>query len=364
MEKEQENTLFRAFNLIAILFVVDGHIPIEGELFNFGGLFRYYSFHLMMFAFSSGYFFKEERKFKKAVVHDFKRSVIPLYIWNCIYGIICLVLSKLLGTTFGEPLSVYSLLIAPFTDGQHFVLNLGAWFIGALFLAKFLYRILYFLCSRWKRTDIISFIISVIVGCGAVTLCRRETNFPIFLLRPMILLPGYAGGVLYHKRLESLDHLPVVPYLSIILGLRFILCAMNENLAYLLSNCSYFPCNAFSVYAGAALAIAFYLRIARLLNNTIQNSRILLFASRHTFDIMMHHGLGIFLANGFFLILNILHLGAKNFSVSSWRTQGGYAYAPDGRPEYAVLYLAAGLLFSLMIACLTEKLKKQIQNMN
>ena len=47
----------RVFYLLAIVFVVDGHTT-NGHLFEMNGLFRYYSFHLMMFAFGSGYFFK------------------------------------------------------------------------------------------------------------------------------------------------------------------------------------------------------------------------------------------------------------------------------------------------------------------
>ena len=46
----------RVFYLLAIVFVVDGHTT-NGHLFEMNGLDRYYSFHLMMFAFGSGYFF-------------------------------------------------------------------------------------------------------------------------------------------------------------------------------------------------------------------------------------------------------------------------------------------------------------------
>ena len=35
--------------------------------------------------------------------------------------------------TLGAPLSAYTLLLAPLTDGQHFAYNLGAWFLFPLF---------------------------------------------------------------------------------------------------------------------------------------------------------------------------------------------------------------------------------------
>ena len=57
MQSKTENHTMRVFYLLAIVFVVDGHTTL-GNLFDLNGLFRYYSFHLMMFAFGSGYFFK------------------------------------------------------------------------------------------------------------------------------------------------------------------------------------------------------------------------------------------------------------------------------------------------------------------
>ena len=49
----QENYTFRALYLLAILFVVDGHTTLA-DMFDLGHLFRYYSFHLMLFAFGAG----------------------------------------------------------------------------------------------------------------------------------------------------------------------------------------------------------------------------------------------------------------------------------------------------------------------
>ena len=57
MQNKSENHTMRVFYLLAIVFVVDGHTT-NGHLFEMNGLFRYYAFHLMMFAFGSGYFFK------------------------------------------------------------------------------------------------------------------------------------------------------------------------------------------------------------------------------------------------------------------------------------------------------------------
>ena len=182
----------------------------------------------------------------------------------------------------------------------------------------------------------------------------------LFLSRTLILLPGYALGVLYKRKLERLDTLPTIPYLTGIVILRALLCTKYENLASLLSNCTYFGCGAFGIYAGALLAIAFYLRIARLLSPLMEKSRLALYASRHTFDIMMHHYMGFFAVNCVFLAFNALGLGTADFSVHSFRTVQAYNYAPQGRPEWNVLYLLAGLALPLAVACVQEKIKAHI----
>ena len=86
-------------------------------------------------------------------------------------------------------------------------------------------------------------------------------------------------------------------------------------------------------------------------------SRLALYASRHTFDIMMHHTMGFFALNSVFLVLNALGLGAADFSVKTFRTAYYYNYAPGGRSEFNVLYLLAGILFSLGVAVVTDKIK-------
>lgn len=358
MEKKENYTL-RALYLIAILFVVDGHIPL-GEMMNFGGLFRYYSFHMMLFAFGSGYFFSRKGGVFHQFMHSVKRLLVPLYGFNLLYGLLAAGLRRFFGAELGAPLSAYTLLIAPMTDGQHFVYNLGAWFIFPLFLVKTVYLLLDAAFSRAKHKETLLFLLTLIPGCIAVQLCYtgRQEVLPLFALRSMILLPGYAAGILYREKLERLDTLPTVPYLLGIVVLRALLCVRYENLAYLLSDCSYFVCDAFGVYAGAALAIAFYLRIARLLAPHIQKSRLALFVSQHTFDIMMHHYMGFYLVNLFFLALNILKIGAADFSVLSLRTQAGYVYAPGGRSEWAVIYLLAGVLLPCALAYLTDKVKQ------
>lgn len=251
MQSKTENHTMRVFYLLAIVFVVDGHTTL-GNLFDLNGLFRYYSFHLMMFAFGSGYFFKFYGGALSDFAHRAKKLLVPLYLWNVVYGVGAALLRRFGGFELGEPISAYTLLLAPLTDGQHFVWNLGAWFIFPLFFAQVFYAGIRRLSVRWHENEVMTFLLCLIPGCAAVQLCffGRQEALPLFLLRPMILLPGFAGGQLYRRVLEKCDRLPTVPYLLAIVVLRVLLSTRYENLAYLLSDCSYFVCGAFGVYAG------------------------------------------------------------------------------------------------------------------
>lgn len=357
--------VMRALYLMAIVFVVDGHTTL-GDLFSMDGLFRYYSFHLMLFAFGAGYFFRFHGGVLRDVAARAGRLLVPLYVWNIVYGVGAALLRCFGGFEIGAPLNAYTLLLAPLADGEHFVWNLGAWFIFPLFLAQVIYSLL----RRASRAfagdnEVLTFLACLLLGSAAVELCHagRQDVLPLFLNRALILLPGYAGGQLYRRCLEKRDTLPTVPYLMGLVILRALLCVRYENLAYLLSSCTYFTCGAFGVYAGGALAVAFFLRLSRLLAPFVAKSRLALYASRHTFDIMMHHFMGFFALNSVFLILNALGLGAADFSVKSFRTQYNYNYAPGGRAEWDVLYLLAGIFFSLAVAWATDRVKDGIRRM-
>ena len=102
----------RVFYLLAIVFVVDGHTT-NGHLFEMNGLFRYYSFHLMMFAFGSGYFFKLYGGARSDLAHRAKKLLVPLYLWNAVYGVGAALLRRFGGFELGAPLSPYTLRLEP-----------------------------------------------------------------------------------------------------------------------------------------------------------------------------------------------------------------------------------------------------------
>lgn len=348
MEDRREDMTLRSASLLAIAFVVDGHIPLP-DLFDVGGLFGYYSFHLMLFAFLSGCLFRLRENPAADLLHRARRLLLPLYGWNLVYGLLAFALRRFLGFSLGQPLSAYTLLLAPVTDGQHFEWNLGAWFLFPLFFIQIAYAGLFRLLGRKRGGVWLLFALCLLAGCFAVERFRGGVTQPLWLLRALVLLPGYAGGALYAARLRQRDTLPTLPYLALIFLLRAGIVLFCGRPNYLLSSGTWFDAGPIGVYAGGFLAIAFFLRLARGLAPALEKSPLALYAARHTKDIMLHHYMGIFAVNCVFWLLNRFSLGAAAFSVSAFRTQSGYVYAPTEPAAWAALYLAAGLLLPLLV---------------
>ena len=139
------NMQFAVLSALGMFFVVDGHL--NNSYLDIGGLFPYYSFHMPLFAFISGYFFRpgSEAGLRAYAKRKAVRLLGPYMVYNLVYGIITQFLHGA-GFAFGGSLNLHNLFIEPFMTGHQFEYNLAAWFVPALFLVEmanvFLRRIL------------------------------------------------------------------------------------------------------------------------------------------------------------------------------------------------------------------------------
>ena len=110
MKKTNKKMMILSF--FGIIFVVIGHLT--GSL-TISKLFPYYSFHMVLFIFISGYFYKEEyanNLYKKDgyFINRFKKFVIPYYFWNFIYGLFVTILIYCGIKSYGNVKTVISML--------------------------------------------------------------------------------------------------------------------------------------------------------------------------------------------------------------------------------------------------------------
>lgn len=85
--KTDYNMTFGILSGLAIIMVVAGHLGYN--ILTLGDLFPYYSFHVPLFMFISGYFYKETEETHPFgyVVKKARRLLMTYLIWNLVYGL-------------------------------------------------------------------------------------------------------------------------------------------------------------------------------------------------------------------------------------------------------------------------------------
>ena len=118
--KIRENRQMRILSAIGIILVAAGHLGYD--LFDIGGLFPYYSFHVFIFLFVSGYFYRTQaqERIGRYLLGKCRTLLLPYFIWNLFYGILTEVLHRA-GFAIGEPLSLKTMFLSPFLDGHQFM---------------------------------------------------------------------------------------------------------------------------------------------------------------------------------------------------------------------------------------------------
>ena len=143
---KNKNTELTILKSLGILVVVSCHLGVN--LFNFIGmpltfkreLFPEYSYHMPLFIFASGYFYK--RIYEKDILNLVKRrlSSIKKYIsCNIFYFVLTLILASLGLLSMKLQLNLKGLLIEPFLGGFQFYFNGPGWFVPFLFLLQITY---------------------------------------------------------------------------------------------------------------------------------------------------------------------------------------------------------------------------------
>ncbi len=259
MGKKQINHTFRIFSAICIILVVAGHADFH--IFDLGGMFPYYSFHVMAFLFISGYFYQEEAEndILSYIKGKLYRLMLPYFAWNLFYGLFAAVL-RFAGFTIGERISFRTLFLDPFLNGHQFGYNFASWFVPALFLIEILN-----VCMR-KVLNVLSLkkewlIMSACLFAGILTtwfsINGHIWGYYKFPGRILFMFPAFQFGHFYKKDLEKYDTLPNGVYFSILFAIQFLLIISSNGLAYSAVWCTGFANAPWIPYLTVATGTAF-----------------------------------------------------------------------------------------------------------
>ena len=216
---EARNKTFTILSCIGICLIILGHLNYG--ILEFGGLFPYYSYHVLIFVFISGYFYKpeDENNILAFIKRKAKRLLLPYMIYNLITGIVIVILHNF-GVTYGENLSLYNLFIAPFYGGHQFMLNAPGWFIPALFLLEVCNVVGRKVLSLVKiRNEYLIMVLYALLGITTVILAQRGSVYEWYKIpgRLLLMAPVLQLGRLYRADLEEKDRIPNILYFGVLL---------------------------------------------------------------------------------------------------------------------------------------------------
>ncbi len=293
---KKSNKAFMILSALGILFVVDVHLgqPLS-ILFN---VFPYDSFFMPMFAFISGYFFKETncRSWRQVVAYGIgklRKLLLPYLGWVVFYNILSHILFRA-GLWQIPGLTIRDMVYCIVTSGVTSAFNSPAWFAPLLFGVCIVYCVIRWLFQKFWNEHIATMLF---IGTGtlAIALAGTDFNVPLhyMLLKIPFFLQFFHIGLYFRKYLEKgFDRCNAV-----LICLSAVI--INISLISHYGSTIEFPiCSSMSGFHSgnlmlplltSATGIAFWLKISKLLVPLLGHNRLVNYISDNTFFIMTHH---------------------------------------------------------------------------
>ena len=353
---------FKLLYALGMIFIVSGHCE-GGGVSLFYDWFPPYAFHLGLFAFCSGYFFRDENgaDLPGYALRTAKVLLLPMYLWNCFYALLLVILRRF-GFQIGMEPSFATLVTMPLYEGSQFELNMGAWFVVPLFVVQIFTAALRKLCSvsRSRGREIAAFLFCLALGALGVTLARHgfRRDWQLLLVRSLYFLPFYALGVFYRRVLERLDTLPHGPYFALVFAAQYLIILLCGRIPYYTpSHCGDFVEGGIVPFLVGYVGIAFWLRMAKILEPSLGKGRWLNAVADNSYSIMVNQYLGFMAVKAGFAFLKRFTSRCQAFDMQAFKTNIAYFYTPGGRIFFLV-YLIAGLVVPIAMQKAVDLLKR------
>lgn len=347
---------FKILYAVAMLMVVAGHSSGGGMSLSFGDWFPYSGLHLPLFAFGSGYFYKDqsENKVLSYIGGKVKSLIIPMYIYTFVYGFIAHLLHQI-GFGIGKELSFRNLVIAPISDGHQFAYNMGGWFVVPLFMVQIAYVLLRKLLKRIKGDipEYFFFIVTVTVGIvGNYYLgCHGPLEGRWLVIgRFVYFMPFYGLGVFYNRCLEKYDTISSLIYLPLLFTAKLaIIVHYGRASRYIVSWFRDFHDGPITPILAGFIGIAVWMRIATMLEPVIGRSRLVRVIADNTYSIMMNQFAGFMLVKLFFGWMSTFIASFPEFDWYAFKSDIWWYYNPWQVDHTMIIYPIAGIAFSVLV---------------
>lgn len=346
------NTAFGILSALAIVMVVAGHLGYN--ILTVGDLFPYYSFHVPLFMFISGYFYRQEEQERpfSYIKRKARRLLLPYFIWNLLYGLIAWVLRAEGSFTFGESISFKSLFLDPFLHGYQYLYNFAAWFVPVLFLIEMMNLLMRIVLQKIHlQYEWLILAGTLAVGMMVVWLAVSGHVWGPYKMpgRILFLFPCFQMGQFYRRKLEKHDRLGNLPYFAIVIGVQVVLNLCCNGLAYSCVWCTGFANGPVIPYVTAVSGIAFWLRVSKILAPVCGPDCAVVYLGQNTYPVMMHHIMVFMLIK---MVLAGIAAGTgylADFDFTRFYTDIDYCYLVKGAEAFKMVYLAAGIILPLLL---------------
>lgn len=372
----QENKTMRILTALGIILIVAGHLNMD--LLGFGGIFTYYSFHVYIFLFVAGYFYKkeDENNIPAYILRKIKTLLVPYYILHFIFGLISTFLN-LGGIHVGGKLSIWSLLVDPFLGGHLYMLDFPGWFVPALFVTEIINILIRNVLGHWvkKQLDILMFILSLLLGVATVWLSigGHIWGYRSTPARWLLMLFGVEFGCLFKNKIEPLLEkilekyvnkkiLLVILYFLLIIVVQLPIWYISGGLAFSVVWSTSFANGPIIPFVTVITGILLWLGIAYILAQLSDNNIVLkgFFAvGRNSFGIMMGHIAILFFINSLCGLLNRYGNLFKDFDFVKYAEDVNYQYLYAGWNATHLINLLLCVAIPVMISIFCKKLTKK-----
>ena len=369
MTEKKINYQFKILYAFAMIMIVCNHASGGGLplLFNW---FPIEVSSVEIFVFGAGYFYSEKNEDK--VVSYTKNKIIklliPLYLWNMFYGIFTTIISNF-GFNLGMKMTLNTLFIQPIINGHQFDFNMASWFVAPLFLAEIVYVLLRKMIKNINNTFIAETVFVVVLfGIGIMGLyvasLKIESAIVLLLERTTFFLPFYGLGYYYRKYLEDRDTSSNTVYLGTLFVITAIILLVYGHIPGAApSSMQFYEDGLIIPFATAVVGIAFYLRLARVLEPIIGHSKLVNDIADNSFSIMVNQFLGFAVLNAIYCILWAKAGIFKDFSLEMFKNYIFYLYLPKEVDNFKILYVVFGLVIPIYMQKTVNAIKERfLQN--
>lgn len=352
---KKTNKKMMILSCIGIILVVLGHTGSAVHLMD--NYFSYYSFHMALFVFISGYFYKKENEdnlLKNGyLIKKVKRLLIPYFIWNIVYGIIINIVRYFGIVKYGNPLSFKTLFIDPWTNGSQFVLNIASWFMLALFIVNVVYVLLRKYLGKVFNDYV--FLILLLLSIISIKNSPSDNALLFILYRTLFFLFFYHFGYFYKEKLENKFKINTTIYLVVLILIQLIVLKFDKNIYYevifMKFNCKLCVTPIITSITG----ILFWLKISDILVPALKDSKLVNYIGNNTYDIMLHHLFWIFVLNTTIYVLSGL-FELSGFNIDKYQSTIYYTYTADVQ-ALGILYTMFAIAMPLIVKYTVSKFK-------